>query len=652
MDSPRLLLPFSFNISHNISNKANIDCIPHQHRNQDTDTTDLRPTSPNRRIHPASHSTMYLGKFLPGLAASSALDSPISRRGEPQCLKDCVRKTIEPFVVVGAEEGFRQALGAHNTRETCTSSADCMDTVQIFIEEITQMVFRDRLDDKNGNFANSLKDGYTGSQCDTRCLVKTAQTAAAQAGALAMAVGQKHFYGNDAFWNRWSPQQMIELDRAIRQLKGRNLAEKAYVLEENQLNKTESHLEVARTASVRKFDLTAFRYNGTAEIPLLHHPTISRVMARKILSYFPGWGPDPDDVTHDPEHGDLGLHVPSKDYFLVTDMTRFDDFGKFDKDLHENMTHAYTTISRESEYSGPAGFAHFLYHTRLYPNATEQKSTPLAHEPWDRVLDGIHTPIRLSPPRSEAEEDQWQLGAWIWQHHAYDVANTSHPVPNLLREEHSVNPGYFGYGENQVQDHGPHMIQWVTDSQAEPLKGVNEAGYTHQPWTNPWFFEYASNYSSFPYGYRAGIQYDGSPVHFKGTRDDMALAIRGYTFEFMMYKLAFRKESGDYFKEHAFDQTTGAVVDFDMLSPEPYDEKWPYVTAVTGDGRAFRRSLSANPTVVGGKRIYDILTWPMGKPIFDERGEPIKLVYDTKTGLAETRYGRALVPLDKNMGGL
>lgn len=602
---------------------------------------------------------MYLGKFLPGLAASGALDASISRRGEPQCLKDCVRKTIEPFVVAGAEEGFRQALGAHNTWETCTSSADCMDTVQIFLEEITHMVFKDRLDDKKGTFAKSLKDGYTGSNCDTRCLVKTAQTAAAQAGAVAMAVGQKHFYGNDALWNRWSPKQMMELDRAIRQLKGRNLAEKAYVLDENSSNQTETHMEVAKTPSIRKLDLTAFRYNGTAEIPLLHHATITRAMARKILSYIPGWGTNPDDVTHDPKVDDLGSHVPTKQYFLTTDITAYDGFDKFDTDVQAIMRHAYASISRESAYSGVEGFAHFLYHTRLYPNSTVTNLTALAIEPWCRVLGGIDTPIRISEPRPEAKEDQYQFGPWAWQHHAYAVANTSEPVPNIYREEDTVNPEYFGYAEGQSNKHGARMVQWVTDSEAEPLKGV-EGGYTHQPWNNPWFFEYPSNYSSFPYGFRAGMQYDGSPVHFKGTRDDMALAIRGYTFELRMLRKAFEKEDGWYFRDHAFNATTGAVVDFDMLRAwETLDGKssynddfWPYVTAITNDGRAFKRKLSLGVHgVSNGKQIYELLD-AHDKPIFDEMEEPIRIVYDTKTGLAETRYGRALVPLDKHMGEL
>ena len=221
------------------------------------------------------------------------------------------------------------------TMEKCWSSADCMETVQTFIEEITQMVFKDRVDDKNGHFANnSPVDGYTGSHCDVDCLVKTVRTAAGQAGAVAMAVGQKHFYGNDALWNRWSPQRVLELDRAIRQLKGRNLAKKADAPAANASYETDGHVGIKQAAKVRKLDLAAFRYNGTAEVPLLHHPKISRVMARKILSYIPGWGADPEDRTHDAELGEA--QVPAKDYFLATDITPFHGFEKFDPELKKH----------------------------------------------------------------------------------------------------------------------------------------------------------------------------------------------------------------------------------------------------------------------------------------------------------------------------
>ena len=593
---------------------------------------------------------MHLGRFFPGLAAADALNSLINRRGESQCLKDCVHKVIEPFVVAGAEEGFRMALGAHNTRETCIKSRDCMGTVQTFVEEITQMVFKDRLDDGNGHFAKSPADGYNGTHCDTRCLMRTVQTAAGHAGAVAMAVGQKHFYGNDAYWNRWSPQQILELDRAIRQLKGRNLAETAYVYEADASNATAGHMEAAKTPMIRKLDLNAFRYNGTAEVPLVHHPKITRAMARKILSHIPGWGADPNDVSHDAELGDAT--VPTVEYFLTTDLSGYDVWGSFDKKVRDIAEHAYRSIAMESEKHGLAGFAHFLYHTRLFPQVLVQNATVLAMEPWDRVLMGVEIPIRISLPYSESVEDTIQLGAWVWQHHAYAVTNCSYPVPNTIREWDVQDSEIYGYAENQNEGHGLRLVQWVTDSKAEPLKGVEE-GYTHQPWTLPWFFEFPSNYSSLPSGLRAGMRYSQEPVYFHGTNNDAAFAFRGYTFELKMYRKSWEKGSLYYFRDHVLNNKTGAVMDLEMIRPlEAYDDEWwPLVTAITGDGRAFRRKLSKEFTESNGRRTFDVLT-PEKKPIFDETGEPIRIVVDMATGLAETKYGRALRPLDKNMGGL
>ena len=230
---------------------------------------------------------------------------------------------------------------------------------------------------------------------------------------------------------------------------------------------------------------------------------------------------------------------------------------------------------------------------------------------------------------------------------------------------------------NQNKNHGARLVQWVADNMAEPLKGV-EGGYTHQPWTNPWFFEYPSNFRSFQNGLRAGMPYNNETVYFKGKlAEDAAQAIRGYTFEMRLYKKAFKTKdddyvsvdpyrktvgeplSFDYFRDHAFDKKTGAVADHDTLLPyehldpdhwEEYDDLWPYVTAITGDGRAFKRRLGDAHFVTAQKTSYDVLT-AKGDPIFDERGEPIRIVYDNSTGLAEARYGRALVALDKYMSG-
>lgn len=96
------------------------------------------------------------------------------------------------------------------------------------------------------------------------------------------------------------------------------------------------------------------------------------------------------------------------------------------------------------------------------------------------------------------------------------------------------------------------------------------------------------------------------------------------------------------------------LLPYEFLDPdhwEEYEDLWPYVTAITGDGRAFRRRLGDAHFVTAQKTSYDVLT-AKGKPIFDERGEPMRIVYDNSTGMAEARYGRALVALDKFVGGL
>jgi hypothetical protein len=147
--------------------------------------------------------------------------------------------------------------------------------------------------------------------------------------------------------------------------------------------------------------------------------------------------------------------------------------------------------------------------------------------------------------------------------------------------------------------------------------------------------------------------YNPEPLLSHGMSRRAALAIRGYTFELKMYRKSWEKGSAYYFLDNALNKTTGAVMDFEMLRPlESYeDEWWPLVTAITGDGRAFRRKLSTAYTESNGKRSFDVLT-PEKKPIYDEAGEPIRIVVDMATGLAETKYGRALRPLDKNMEGL
>lgn len=168
----------------------------------------------------------FQGAAISALAVASTLASPMKKgkgkekeKGEA-CLKECVRMTILPFVDAAGEEGFRQALGAHNTTQACMDTLSCRDTLEVLVEEITNVVAKDRLDPK-ANGETHQGGGYiVGQHCDSDCLVNTARAAAGQAGIVAMTIGRKHFYGNDNMWNRWSPRQMLELDQAIIQLRG------------------------------------------------------------------------------------------------------------------------------------------------------------------------------------------------------------------------------------------------------------------------------------------------------------------------------------------------------------------------------------------------------------------------------------------------
>jgi hypothetical protein len=602
---------------------------------------------------------MHLSSFLPALVASSAsITSRLSARGEVQCLEDCVRAAIKPFVSEAAREGFRQSLGAHGTLETCMSLTDCRDTAHVFTEEIAAMVLKDRVQNNDGRLATYHKDGYAGVHCDQDCLALTIQTAAAQAGVVAMAVGQKHFYGNDSAWNRWSPRQILELDQAMRQLKGRNMARVAYVAG------SDGNITADQIPVVRKFDLTAFRYNGTAEISLLHCPYAPdiRAVARKILSYIPGWGADSGTMTRETKRltkrGDVdswlnGEGKSDTEELPSMNIDECPSFAKFDKATREVIQGAYDIIQDTTALHEVNGFAYFLYHQRLYQstNSTNDTAPTKANESWYHVLAGMDTPIRFSANQSEMLEDLHQASKWVWQIRAYGVPSDSSPHPYL-------NPDWEGPTsaglENKALDalnaeHGPRLLQWVTDSLAEPLPGVKEPGYTHQPWTAPWFFEYTSN-ASLPIGVDLDFAEAQEYLQVMQVEENVSLPlqIRGYTFEMAMLPKAFRSEDPDYFLKHAFDASTGAVADFCMLAPVPFeevDDRWPYVTAITGDGRAFPRFLSDRALMSDGKYIRDVLD-EKKRPLYTELGKPIQIVYDEKTRLAEARYGRALWKLD------
>lgn len=451
-----------------------------------------------------------------------------------------------------------------------------------------------------------------------------------------MAVDQKHFYGNDNLWNRWSPRQILELDQAMRQLKGRKLKEWFTV-------KPDGSTAVDHTVpSVRKFDLAAFRYNGSAEVPLLRHREITRTEARNVLSYMPGWGAIPTDAAYNTSQwlfGDAILQfeesVIKKDRGKAHGEQRFLDVSE---SVH--MQKVYDTIHQETFKGHQKGFASFLFNHRLSEKTKEQNMAMLTNESWSRLFEDVGLPIDTTIPQIEVDEDYEQGKVWDWLKHAYGVVEDPKPgrpkYPKHSSKEHCE--------EAREGEARPRLTQWVIYSQAEPLKGV-EGGYTHQPWTNPWFFEYSSNTSS-TRGLRPSMPHDQAQGYLDRAKRAKPLAIRGYAFE-MQLRGTLR------YKFHLEDvlDSRGGVKNLDLVLPwEKFSDSWTYLTAITDDGRAFRRQLSETAVETDdGKKIWDVLDAD-GKPLYTEQGELIKLTYDTKMGLAETRYGRAVVPLDKFMG--
>jgi hypothetical protein len=75
--------------------------------------------------------------ILSTLAAVSALASPLPKDEQElpesygRCKVNCVRQALLPFVTAAGEEGFRQALGAHNTTQLCMTTSGCRETGQI-----------------------------------------------------------------------------------------------------------------------------------------------------------------------------------------------------------------------------------------------------------------------------------------------------------------------------------------------------------------------------------------------------------------------------------------------------------------------------------------------------------------------------------------
>jgi hypothetical protein len=242
-----------------------------------------------------------------------------------------------------------------------------------------------------------------------------------------------------------------------------------------------------------------------------------------------------------------------------------------------------------------------------------------AEESFWRMKRDFATPngIQISKPQDQALEDEQLHKRWNWADHAYGV----HAI---TRDELPKPATYL-------------LTQWVTDSNAQALKTV-EGGYTHQPWTVPWFFEYPTNET-----HTSGLRPAKNSAN--------ASAIRGYTVRFrMLDKIG---EAGSYMD--VFDER-GAIKSFEYIDRLPENGitvggEYTAFLAITGDGRALRRYFDQSVTKSKNKTYYTVLDGDK-MPVYTEERKPVKIVYDDATGLLETRYGRAVQALDKAVGAL
>jgi hypothetical protein len=291
--------------------------------------------------------------ILSALAATSALAWPLPKEEQEipeapgRCKVDCVRQALLPFVTAAGEEGFRQALGAHNTTQLCMTTSGCRDTVQIFIEEIILKVMADQL---------ATWKGF----CGDECLANYIRLGASQAAVVAMAVGQKYFYSSDNLWNRWSALQMLELGQAIRLLSG---------------------------VDPYGFNHSSFCYSALPETPLIYRGIIARDGARKILSSVSGWEEASDQR-------DTATAAPDADRWLFGGSYAQYKETTNHLDLHEGnpekvhlsegertqVQRAWKMIGETESLSPTQGFTTFLYTERLFNKTAAQTSQMWADE--------------------------------------------------------------------------------------------------------------------------------------------------------------------------------------------------------------------------------------------------------------------------------
>lgn len=559
-----------------------------------------------------------------GLAALGAQAFPSKPKPKPkpkpipveeQCRAECISTFITPFVTSAGQEGFRQALGAHNTTGVCMADPVCRDTIQTFVEEITDMVVKDRTiaerttgDGKPYHWVQ----GFHEEHCDADCLVLAAQTAAGQAGVVAMAVGQKHFYGTDQIWKRWAPRQMLELDMAMLQLRG---MEKLNTL----FGPTQQGGTGPDISTRPIFDQNIFRYQGISEVPLLGRK-VRRIEAQKILSFVPDFGVNMTGIDSTEKdglflggegHGTLGPSIaimPEK--------------------LSHAMEDAIGWIRRAKGEAQRQGWTYFLWQDRLSGPDGKPRVKMTPRESWRRLLRDLYSNVTISDPAEKEVyyEDQAQAKKWSWIDSAYGVDPNQVPTPAEMKLAR-----------------GLHLTQWVADSQMTPVKGV-DGKLTNQPWTTPWFYEYSSNVMTME-GLNPNMTEEQAQEYIWKFKDGKKIqSIRGYM-------QAFKLNREGNFSPHDLFWDEGEIKNLQDIELQPAVGDYTPLYAVTTDARVFARWAHNLVEHEGNKVSWEVLD-PERKPLYTEDGKPITIIYDKQTGLLETRYGRSKTPLDDKLEAL
>ena len=145
----------------------------------------------------------------------SLLVSVAYSKGNADCDAKCMKAILLPWALTAAEEGFRHAMMAYNTTDTCLSLAHCRASVSYYIDEIAYLAATEGVRDSEHYRSTTRK------ACDSTCMMKTINTTVSHAGAAAMVIGQKNYHGgDDQIILRWFPQPSMVLDSMIAHLGG------------------------------------------------------------------------------------------------------------------------------------------------------------------------------------------------------------------------------------------------------------------------------------------------------------------------------------------------------------------------------------------------------------------------------------------------